>query len=228
MVSEDADAVTPLPESGMVSVGFAGSLLVIVRLPLAAPVVVGANTTTNVRDAPGGMASETLVKGGAVMGFGSAVTRNVGPEVDREALRVLQVPLLATVMRFPMKKLTSVAPKLTDVGDAVITGGGGAVPVPVRFTVRFCFARSGSSLTTVMVALAAPSVVGAKVTFIGALDIPGTVMLGGDLVNAPPGALIELTVRRAAPEFEMVTFAEGVPHDIGTFPKLSGLGAAAM
>lgn len=120
------------------------------------------------------------------------------------------------LMRLPIKKLVSVAPKLNEVGVTEIVGGGVGVPLPERFTARLGFA--GSSLATVMTVVADPVAVGVKVTCTLALPPAGTVREEGVRVNEPDGRLIPLTASDIAPVLLTVRVWLAERHT-ATFPK---------
>src|ERR1700683_4323485 len=95
------ETATPLPVSGTVTEGFAGSLLVIVNVLLAAPSAVGAKTTVNDCDMAAGIVA--LMGGfatGRVVGL-PVVSKNAAPVTVSVADRSSHGPAFETLTAIP-------------------------------------------------------------------------------------------------------------------------------
>ena len=143
-------AGAPVPLSGTVKLGLAGSLLEITSVPVVRAAVVVTKRTITLVELPGA----------TLNGAAGEVTVNPDEVVSEVTVRSPPLVLLTvTSMSFGWLKMT--VPKLSDRGSTAIDGLAGAAPVPLRLTDAGEF---GSSLAMVSVALAAPAADGANRT----------------------------------------------------------------
>lgn len=144
-------AAEPVPVSGMVSVGLLGSLLVMVMLPVVAPVAVGAKVTTACADWP------------ALMFLGVAIplTANSDPvTVSKETVKLAEPVLLMIRLAVEVRPLEMV-PKAIEVGVTEICGWEEVTAVADRLTVA---GELPLSPVTVSVPVTVPAAVGSTAT----------------------------------------------------------------
>ena len=149
MGATPAIGAVPVPLRGTVKVGFTGSLPLIVRLALRAPVTAGVNVTLMVQFAPiPRLAPHPLVWAKSARFVTMLLMmRGAVPVLDR-----VTVCAALAVFRnwFPKASVGGATPAM------------GAMPVPLKVTVNV--GCKGSSLVTVKPADRAPLTVGRKVT----------------------------------------------------------------
>ena len=214
---------TPLPVSGTEMLGFAGSLLVIVNVPLAVPAAAGANTTVKLCDVPGATAalSGTLFTG-TVVGLPVVRTKSA-PATVSVALSISHGPVFETFTAMPMKYCSGTAPKLMEVGETAMAGGGSGVPVPLSATLAVgCV---GSSDLKVSVPLAGPVAPGEKLTWTLPDPPAGTVSDAPELsLNPAPDVAIWVRSRSTGPVLPTVA-SSTCERQTATLPKPSGPGS---
>jgi hypothetical protein len=196
----NAPAAKPVPESGMLEVGFE-ALEVMLTLPLAAPLVVGANCTVN----------EVLWPAFKVKGSDSPVILNPLPLALAAEIVTLDPPELVNVSDKLVLLPTCTLPNARLVGFAVSVPW--VSPVPVRGTLRVGFDPLEVMLT---LPLAAPLVVGENCTVndvlwpafsVNGSDRPlklnpGSLALAAEIVRLVPPEL----VRVPASDFDVPTW----------------------
>ena len=202
----------PVPDKGIVNVGFE-AVEVIVTLPLAAPVAVGANLTESVADCPADR----------VIGVVMPLTLNTVPLAETCEIVIEVAPVLVSLSVKVELLPTTILPKLRLVGVAV--NAPGATPVPVSAIVNVGFEALDVIVT---VPVRAPLVVGANetvnVVFCDGFTVSGVViplslnpvplMLACETLTAVPPVLLRVTVTAAV-------------EPVSTFPKSSLAGLSA-
>src|SRR6516162_10141303 len=134
-------AVVPFPVNATVSVGFAGSLLVIDRLPVALPAAAGVNVTAKLTDCPAaivaGVVIPPIVKS-VPLKLRTEMVKLLDPLLDRTKLLVLLTPIesvpksmLAGLTDNCALPLTADAERFTTTG--VLPLSPETVSVPVTF-----------------------------------------------------------------------------------------------
>lgn len=173
-------ASTPVPESGIASVGF-GAFEVSVTLPLAAPAVCGANVTLKV----------VLCPAATVAGVVIPLRVNPVPVIAACEIVTLVPPVLVTVSEAVCCEPTVTLPKSSL--DGLLASDPAAIPVPERATF---VAASEALLFIVAVALTGPAAFGLKATLTVTLCPAATVVgrLGAVSENELSEMLTLLTV----------------------------------
>jgi hypothetical protein len=136
---------TPFPERARVWGEF-GALSVKLMLPVAAPVVIGANCAENVSDWPAG----------SVVGNASPAIPNALPDTLAIFMTTLELPVFVNFTFCDALWPTVMFPKFHVAGE---TDRPACAPVPVKEIAR---GELDASLTTVMTPLVAPDAVGAN------------------------------------------------------------------
>jgi hypothetical protein len=201
-------ACTPVPVTA--ASAFTPWLFVTVRLPVEAPLVVGANFT----------ASVTLCAGAIVKGAAAPPTEIPVPLAAICDTVTLELPVLESCTFCVALLPVLTFPKFTLLGESDIVYVA-ATPVPFKVMVEVAVC---ASLVIVIAPVTAPAAVGANMTC-NAADCPTGMVAGAVspvVVNAPPVTAIWLTWISVWPEFVNVTACVPLPFT-NTLPKFNAV-----